>query len=202
MKFNGDSDFNPLAATDFNAAGAFLTSSSVNKCGLIVACGHTYEHWLHCIQFSGIHSGTLTAVPLFSNAAVPFSKVPSSISMLTKAETGRESPSNLFIGSTIFFIKSDFATLSAFGASSWAFFHSAGTSILTKASIPLSIAAWFMFTTFSPFLPYEVTTASFKYLTASSTGIMLASLKNAACIIMLILPPRPISCAILTAFNV
>ena len=59
-----------------------------------------------------------------------------------------------------------------------------------------------MLTTFSPFLPYDLTTASFKYLTASSTGMILAILKNAACIIMLILPPRPISCAILTAFKV
>ena len=96
----------------------------------------------------------------------------------------------------------DGTSLVTLASSSTAFAHSAGTSILTIASIPVSIAALFILTTFSPFLPYEVTTASFKYATASSTGIILANLKNAACIIIFILPPSPISCAILTAFNV
>ncbi|OPZ37263.1 MAG: hypothetical protein BWY99_01899 [Synergistetes bacterium ADurb.BinA166] len=37
--------------------------------------------------------------------------------------------------------------------------------------------------------------ASFMYLTASSIGMTLASLKKAACIIMFILLPRPSSSA-------
>ena len=138
---------------------------------------------------SAIHSGMFIPIPLFSYAAVPGSKVPSSIPL--NADTGSLSPSNLFIGSTMFLMNA--GTSLASTTSSLALAHSAGTVISTIASIPLSIAAWFMLTTFSPFLPYEVTTASFKYLTASSTGIMLASLKNADCMIMLILPPKPTS---------
>ena len=127
--------------------------------------------------------------------------VPSSIPCLTNVETGNPNPSCLFIGSTISLINAGTSLVVATSLST-AFAQVSGTSILTIASTPASIAALFILTTFSPFLPYDVTTAFFKYAIASSTGIILAILKNAACIIILILPPRPISWAILTAFNV
>jgi len=44
VKFN---PFAPTAGFDLNPSGAFLTSSSDKSTGLITACGHTYEHWLH-----------------------------------------------------------------------------------------------------------------------------------------------------------
>ena len=119
-------------------------------------------------------------------------KVPSSILCLTNVETGKSKPSCLFIGSTISLINAGTSFVAVTSVST-ASTHVAGTSILTIAPTPASIAALFILTTFSPFLPYDVTTACFKYAIASSTGIILASLKNAACIIMLILPPRPIS---------
>ena len=204
LYFNVSSLFNALAGTNLTLSGALLASSSFNKNGLIAAWGHTNAHWLHCIHFDESHSGTLTATPLFSYAEVPCMNVPSSIPSLKNVETGILSPSCLFIGTTISLINAGISLAAAFSSwtSSFASFHEEGTSILTIEFIPVSIASWFMLTTFSPFFPYDLTTASFKYLTASSNGIMSAILKNADCIIILILPPRPISCAILTAFNV
>ena len=132
------------------SAGAAAFSSSLSKNGLITACGHTIAHWLHWIHLAESHSGTLTAIPLFSKAAVPASNVPSSIP--TNVETGRLSPSNLFIGITTS-LTNLVACLIGATSSSLAFFHESGTLTSTTDSTPLSIAALFMLTTFSPFLP-------------------------------------------------
>ena len=40
------------------------------------ACGQTSEQLPHCMQFSAIHSGTLTAMPRFSNLVVPVGTMP------------------------------------------------------------------------------------------------------------------------------
>ena len=85
---------------------------------------------------------------------------------------------------------------------SCASFHAAGTATLCNAAMPWSIAPWFMETTFSPFLPYDFTTASFRYSTAVSIGMMFASLKNADCMTMLKRPPRPRPFAMSTALTV
>ena len=95
-------------------------------------------HWLHCIQFSNIHSGTLTAIPRFSYAAVPHGIVPSSKPSL-KADTGNLLPCCAVIGLNIFLMK--YGSFTSSFLSSVAFAHSAGTSILTKEFIPLSTAS-------------------------------------------------------------
>ena len=73
------------------AAGASAASASVMATGRIAACGHTYAQRLHWIQFSGFHTGTLTAIPRFSYADVPDGVVPSTYSV--NADTGRLFPS-------------------------------------------------------------------------------------------------------------
>ena len=80
-------------------------------------------------------------------------KVPSSIPFLMNVETGIVSPCCLFIGSTISLINSGKSVVAAASSFEVAVAHEAGTSILTIACTPASIAALFMFTTFSPFLP-------------------------------------------------
>src|SRR5699024_4297096 len=111
---------------------------------------HTYAHWLHCIHLSVIHSGTLTATPRFSYAAVPAGNVPSSNPL--NALTGKLLPSCAFIGLNIFLIKSGSSKSKDVSTSS-ALAQLDGTSILTKAFIPASTASKFILTTFSPFLP-------------------------------------------------
>ena len=66
----------PRASFVTNALGASLRSSSFARKGRMDACGQTNEHWLHMMQFSGIHSGTFTAIPRFSNWVVPVGKKP------------------------------------------------------------------------------------------------------------------------------
>ena len=56
----------PLMSSTLACAGRPAASSSVIANGRIVACGHTYEHWLHWMQLSGSHFGTSTATPRFS----------------------------------------------------------------------------------------------------------------------------------------
>ena len=55
-----------FVSTATRPAGAFLTSSSLNKNGRIVACEQTNAQLLHWIHFVASHSGTITAVPRFS----------------------------------------------------------------------------------------------------------------------------------------
>ncbi len=64
-------------------AGALATSSSVSRAGRIEACGHTMAHWLHWMQFSMTHSGTLMATPRFSYWVVATGKMPSGAKVLT-----------------------------------------------------------------------------------------------------------------------
>src|SRR4030042_5322380 len=66
----------PLASAVINAFGASLRSSLSASTGLLTAWGHTNEHWLHWMQFSGIHSGTLIAIPLFSYLVVAGGNTP------------------------------------------------------------------------------------------------------------------------------
>ena len=47
------------------------------------AWGQTSEHWLHMMQFSGIHFGTLTAMPLFSYLVVPVGTKPLGSNVVT-----------------------------------------------------------------------------------------------------------------------
>ena len=126
----------PLASTATNASGAAANSSSVTRTGLIHACGQTNEHLLHCIQFSGFHSGTLTAIPRFSYAAVPHGNVPSSYPR--NVDTGRSLPFWATIGLNISFMNAGSST-SGFSAST-ASAQEAGTSTFTNESIPASTA--------------------------------------------------------------
>ena len=79
----------PLPSTLTNPAGASAASCASSRNGRMVACGQTSEHWLHWMQFSGIHSGTSTAMPRFSYRVVPVGTVPSA----ERRETGSLSPS-------------------------------------------------------------------------------------------------------------
>ena len=139
----------PVALIVSKPAGAFAFSSSSTSIGLIAACGHTNEHWLHCMQFSGCHCGRCAPTPRFSYAAVPDGNVPSSIP--SNALTGRSSPSCLFIGISICSMNSGSSTFSPAGSSASA--QSAGISTFLMAVIPLSTAAQFISTMFWPFLP-------------------------------------------------
>ena len=142
-----------MQSTAPNPSGAAACSSASSRKGRIEACGHTMAHWLHWMHFSLFHSGTFTATPRFSKAAVPDGKLPSS--RPTKALTGRLSPSCALIvahcsaanSGTSEGIPRFSTTLS--GASS----QDAGILISMMLSSPVSTAAWFIFTTFSPFLP-------------------------------------------------
>ena len=140
----------PIAFLVLKLSGALAASSSFTNTGLIHAWGQTYAHWLHWIQLSVIHSGTLTATPRFSYAAVPAGNVPSS--KPSNALTGKLLPSWAFIGLNMFFMNSGSSESTAISNSS-ALDQLAGTSILTKAFNPASTASKFMLTTFSPFLP-------------------------------------------------
>ncbi len=82
-------------------------------------------------------------------------------------------------------------------APAWA--QAAGYSISTRLATVASTAAWFMLTIFSLFLANIFLISSLRAAMASSTGITLASLKKAVCMIMLMRPPRPTSWAIFTA---
>ena len=95
-------------------------------------------------------------------------------------------------------MQEDFSKVSS---ESFASFHAAGTSTFTRAPTPSSTALLFIATTSAPFLPYVFSMESFKYSTALSIGMIVSSvnLKNAACVTMLIRPPKPISAAIFAA---
>ena len=161
----------------------------------MAACGHTNEHWLHCMHLSACHSGRYTATPRFSYAAVPDGNVPSSIP--SKALTGRSSPSCLFIGMSISSMNSGSSSYFSLGFSASA--HSSGTSIFLIAVIPSSTAAQFISTIFCPFFLYVFSIPSLRYSTALSIGITSVSLKKAACMTILILLPRPTFSAIFHA---
>ena len=92
----------PMASRVTKESGAPAISSSVAITGRMAACGQTKEHWLHWIQFSGIHSGTLMATPRFSYWAVATGKSPSG----SKADTGSVSPFWAKMGRITFFTKS------------------------------------------------------------------------------------------------
>ncbi len=78
------------------------------------------------------------------------------------------------------------------------FFHSAG--ILTSVTAaPLSMAEMFIETISSPLRPNVFFTAVFMAVSASSYGITPEILKNAACRMVLVRLPKPISSAILVA---
>ena len=126
----------PLASIVSNVSGALAASSSFKSIGLITACGQMYEHWLHWIQFSFFQCGRLTAIALFSNLAVPFSKVPSSIPI--NLDTGRVSPFWAFITSATSsknLVVSFFSSFSSFKS-----FQLSGYLISFNSSIPLSTA--------------------------------------------------------------
>ena len=78
----------PWAGMVSKALGAFLASASSTSTGRMAAWGQTKAHWLHWMQFSLIHSGTLMATPRFSYWAVATGKDPSG----SNALTGRLSP--------------------------------------------------------------------------------------------------------------
>ena len=66
--------------------------------GRMQACGHTSEQVPHWMHLSICHSGTVTAMPRFSNLVVPVGTTPAG----SKALTGRLSPSCARMGSTKF----------------------------------------------------------------------------------------------------
>ena len=98
----------------------FSVASSMTA-GRMHACGQTKEHWLHWMQFSGSHFGTLTATPRFSNLVVPTGTEPSALN----AEVGSLSPSSTRMGCTTFLKYSSSAT-ATIGAPSVAFAQLAG----------------------------------------------------------------------------
>ena len=69
--------------------------------GLITACGHTNEHWPHCIQFSLIHLTVFSDTFLFSYCERPPGNVPSFICKISL--TFKRLPSLAFIFSKMFF---------------------------------------------------------------------------------------------------
>ena len=115
--------------------------------GRMQACGQTREHWLHWMQFSGIHSGTLTAMPRFSYLVVPVGTTPAGLN----AETGSESPLWARMGLMTSSKCLVAGTLTA-TAPVVALAHSAGTGISTRPPMAASMASQFFLTTASPFL--------------------------------------------------
>ena len=69
-------------------SGAAETSAASKINGLIVACEQTNAQLLHWTHDAGSHSGTITAVPLFSYWEAPVSNWPSAQSL--NADTGSE----------------------------------------------------------------------------------------------------------------
>ena len=90
----------PIAGTVLNSIGAFATSSSVNKNGRIVACGHTKLQIPHWIQFSGCQVGTCTAIVRFSSNATLLRIDPSNKKSPVNADTGISYPSRPLITAT------------------------------------------------------------------------------------------------------
>ena len=84
----------PVAGIDLKAAGAFFTSSASSRNGRTTACGHITEHWLHCVHFSGFHTGTDIAKPRFSYLEVFVICTPPGVNL----DTGRWSPSSSVVG--------------------------------------------------------------------------------------------------------
>ena len=97
-----------------------------------------------------IMTGTSSAMPRFSQAAVPEGKVPSSIP--AKALTGNRSPRWRFMGCRISRMKSGIRAL-ACGAGASRVAQWAGTVTRCSAAIPSSIARWFISMTLAPLLP-------------------------------------------------
>ena len=78
-----------MAATCFKDSGEFANSSLGTTFALIAACGQITTHLLHCVHRSASsQTGTKSAIPRFSNMAVPVGNVPSA----GKALTGNSSP--------------------------------------------------------------------------------------------------------------
>ena len=143
----------PIASrtSPFAISGSPATSFSSNKNGLIVACGHTNAHWLHWIQFSFAHTGTLSAIERFSLNVISFLIEPSNNSYSKNFDVGKSYPSSEPITLTYESKYSSpvFAYTLAFGKS----LHAGSTGTSTKPSAPASIASQFILTISSPFLP-------------------------------------------------
>ena len=110
--------------------------------------GHTMAQLPHCAQLSTFHSGTFTAMPRFSNLAVPVGTEPSTVN----AETGSLSPSWDRMG-RITISKYSSASTYTGRAPLVASAHSAGTGISRIPLTAMSMAAQFLLTISSPLLP-------------------------------------------------
>ena len=183
----------PRAGMVSKPLGAALASVSSSRAGRMAACGQTTAHWLHWMQFSLSHCGTLMATPRFSYWLVATGKEPSGLKELT----GRLSPFWARMGRMTFCTKA--GTLSDLPDLSLAVAQAAGTLISTRLARVWSTPSTFILTILSPFLPYSFLMESFKSEMALSMGRTLASLKKAVCMIMLMRLPRPTAAAIFTA---
>jgi len=141
---------------------------------------------LHCVHFSGSHTGTTVAIPLFSNLLVPAGCTPPT----TNLDTGRVSPSLYKAGYKVF-KNSGVPSGHTRGASSPKVAHSAGTSILCRLASDCFNAFRFISTTSFPFEPKRALTSSSNSLGARPPGIIGHRVKNTFCMIMLIRCFRP-----------
>ena len=113
----------------------------------IVAWGQTRTHWLHWMQFSGIHIGTSGATPRRSRRAVPDGTCPSSGIL----ETGIVSPWNRIVGSMTLFVNSSTSSGMSLGlGAETVIFSGIGTAV--SPAVALSTASQFISTTSIPFL--------------------------------------------------
>ncbi len=129
-------------------SGAPARSAGATCLARIVAWGQTKLHWLHWMQFSGIHFGHSTAMPRFSSRAVPVGMAPSKGIL----ETGSESPLNRVTGSM--------TSLAKASASSGMIFVTgadlvilAGTGTASRAAEARSMESQFIWTTSLPLRP-------------------------------------------------
>ncbi len=143
----------------------------------------------------GCHSGTLTAIPRFSKALVPDGKVPSSLPL--KALTGRSSPLRAFMGSITSRMNSGISLVSfCFLISILA--QAAGTSTFVTA-LPLSTAELFHLYNVFTLSSIAFLDESLHLIFSFFIGYHIRHLKKAACIMVLVLVPRPSSSAIAVA---
>ena len=102
--------------------------------GRMQACGQTMEQLPHWMHLSIFHSGTVTAMPRFSNLVVPVGTQPEG----SNALTGRLSPSWARMGSTKVRKYSVDCTFTG-SAPVVALAQLSGTSILTRPEMAISI---------------------------------------------------------------
>ena len=179
----------PFASMVTKPSGALPPSpASSSSIGLMAACGHTKEHWLHWIHLSGCpFRQVYSYTTLFVCGSTRMGMVPSVDSVQMRLPADRHLPDAFIRHQDLLDKFRQFYRIFLFGSSTSApacryylilriacrcpdlLLHSSCRRSFALSSIGL-------FDTF-----FQV------YLTASSIGITPVSLKNAACMIMLIL---------------